>query len=130
MHLGDALVEQRSASFELKRAIIDLGVSSEVAVARTAAALTGEYGGIDVVVSNAAARITPDRSQQEQADEFIDVANGGTHAMLRSFGPVLRPGGRLIVVASSFGTLGSLDERLIPELAHGPTHNHPGESIQ
>jgi NAD(P)-dependent dehydrogenase (short-subunit alcohol dehydrogenase family) len=32
--------------------------------------------------------------------------------MLRSFGPVLRPGGRLIVVASALGTLGHLDPRL------------------
>src|SRR5260370_319820 len=35
-------------------------------------------------------------------------------AVLRSFGPVLRPGGRLIVVASSLGTLGHLDPRLRP----------------
>jgi carbonyl reductase 1 len=67
-----------------------------------------------VVVSNAAARITPALPQEQQADEFIAVANGGTHAMLRSFGPVVRPGGRLIVVASALGTLGHLDERLHP----------------
>jgi NAD(P)-dependent dehydrogenase (short-subunit alcohol dehydrogenase family) len=79
-----------------------------------AAELTRQYGGIDVVISNATARITPDLSQEEQADEFIDVANGGTHAMLRSFGPVVRPGGRLIVVASSLGTLGNLDARMHP----------------
>jgi hypothetical protein len=60
--------------------------------------------------------ITPDLPQEKQADEFIDVANGGTHAMLRSFGPMVRPGGRLIVVASALGTLGNLDERLHPQL--------------
>ncbi len=32
--------------------------------------------------------------------------------MLRSFGPVLRPGGRFLVVASSLGTLGHLDPAL------------------
>jgi NAD(P)-dependent dehydrogenase (short-subunit alcohol dehydrogenase family) len=69
---------------------------------------------VDIVVSNATARITPDRPQSEQADEFIDVANGATHAILRSFGPILRSGGRLIVVASSLGTLGHLDPRLHP----------------
>src|SRR3981189_1545238 len=57
-----------------------LDVTDAGAVARMAAALA-EDGGIDVVVSNATARITPDRPQEEQADEFIDVANGGTHAM-------------------------------------------------
>jgi len=40
------------------------------------------------------------------------VSNTATHAVLRSFGPVLRPGGRLLVVASSLGTLGHLDPRL------------------
>jgi len=72
------------------------------------------HGGADIVISNAIAALTPDRPQSEQADEFIDVANGGTHAVLRSFGPVLRPGGRLIVVASSLGTLGHLEPRLHP----------------
>ncbi|MDR3033869.1 MAG: SDR family NAD(P)-dependent oxidoreductase [Kitasatospora sp.] len=84
------------------------------AVTRLASALAGRHGGVDIVISNAIAPLTPDRPQSEQADEFIDVANGGTHAMLRSFGPVLRPGGRLIVVASALGTLGHLDPRLHP----------------
>jgi NAD(P)-dependent dehydrogenase (short-subunit alcohol dehydrogenase family) len=91
-----------------------LDVTDADAVARLAAELHERHGGVDIALSNAVARITPDRSQSEQADEFIDVANGGTHAILRSFGPVLRPGGRLIVVASSLGTLGHLDSRLHP----------------
>lgn len=91
-----------------------LDVTDTGAIARMAADLAGRYGGIDVVISNAGARITPDLPQEKQADEFIDVANGATHAVLRSFGPVIRPGGRLIVVASSLGTLGNLDERLHP----------------
>ena len=91
-----------------------LDVTDAGAVARLATEIEERHGGVDIVVSNAIARITPDRPQSEQADEFIDVANGGTHAMLRSFGPVLRPGGRLIVVASSLGTLGRLDPRLHP----------------
>jgi NAD(P)-dependent dehydrogenase (short-subunit alcohol dehydrogenase family) len=93
-----------------------LDVTDAGAVARMAAGLAEQYGGIDVVISNATARMTPDRSQEEQADEFVDVANGGTDAILRSFGPVMRPGGRLIVVASSLGTLGNLDPRLHPLL--------------
>jgi carbonyl reductase 1 len=91
-----------------------LDVTDARAVATLAAELKETHGGVDIVVSNAAARITPDRAQSEQADEFIDVANGGTHAMLRSFGPILRPGGRLTVVASSLGTLGHLNPRLHP----------------
>ncbi|GAA3399346.1 SDR family NAD(P)-dependent oxidoreductase [Cryptosporangium minutisporangium] len=89
-----------------------LDVSDATAVAAAAADFAGQ--GLDVVLSNAAARLTPDRTQREQADEFITVANGGTHAMLRSFGPVVRPGGRLVVVASSLGTLGNLPEAVRP----------------
>jgi NAD(P)-dependent dehydrogenase (short-subunit alcohol dehydrogenase family) len=91
-----------------------LDVADTGAVAGLAAELADRHGGVDIVVSNAIAALTPDRPQSEQADEFINVANGGTHAVLRSFGPVLRPGGRLIVVASSLGTLGHLDSRLHP----------------
>ena len=86
-----------------------LDVADAGAVAGLAAELADRHGGVDIVMSNAIAALTPDRPQSEQADAFIDVANGGTHAVLRSFGPVLRPGGRLIVVASSLGTLGHLD---------------------
>jgi len=91
-----------------------LDVTDTGAIAALAAELGERHGGVDIVISNAIAPLTPERSQAEQADAFIDVANGGTHAVLRSFGPVLRPGGRLIVVASSLGTLGHLDPRLHP----------------
>lgn len=86
----------------------------DVTDAQAVAALAAELGAVDIVVSNAVGPLRPDRSQAEQADTFIDVANGGTHAVLRSFGPVLRPGGRLIVVASALGTLGHLDRALWP----------------
>ncbi|MFF4756220.1 SDR family NAD(P)-dependent oxidoreductase [Streptomyces sp. NPDC002514] len=89
-----------------------LDVTDTDAIAHLADELAARYGGIDIVVSNAVARLLPDESQAERADEFIDVSNTATHAVLRSFGPVLRPGGRLIVVASSLGTLGHLDPRL------------------
>jgi carbonyl reductase 1 len=91
-----------------------LDVTDAGAVDRLAVELRQRHGGVDIVISNAIAPLTPGRPQSEQADQFIDVANGGTHAMLRSFGRVLRPGGRLIVMASSLGTLGHLDPRLHP----------------
>ncbi|MGW2747786.1 SDR family NAD(P)-dependent oxidoreductase [Streptomyces sp. NPDC001450] len=89
-----------------------LDVTDTEAIDRLAGELHQQYGGVDVVISNAVARVLPDESQSERADEFIDVSNTATHAILRSFGPVLRPGGRLLVVASSLGTLGHLDARL------------------
>jgi NAD(P)-dependent dehydrogenase (short-subunit alcohol dehydrogenase family) len=72
------------------------------------------HGGVDVVISNAAARITPDRSSAEQVRNFVDTNNFGATRMIRAFGPLLQPGGRFLVVASDFGTLRSL-----------PTHLHP-----
>lgn len=89
-----------------------LDVTDTDAVGRLADDVTRQYGGIDVVLSNAVTRLLPQDSQSGRADEFIDVSNTATHAVLRAFGPVLRPGGRLIVVASSLGTLGHLDPRL------------------
>lgn len=91
-----------------------LDVTDTPAIARLAAELQARHGGVDVVLSNAVARVLPDESQAERADEFIDVSNTATHAVLRAFGPVLRPGGRLLVVASGLGTLGHLDARLHP----------------
>jgi carbonyl reductase 1 len=89
-----------------------LDVTETDAITRLAAELQARYGGVDVVISNAVARVLPEESQAERADEFIDVSNTATHAILRSFAPILRPGGRLIVVASTLGTLGHLNPRL------------------
>ena len=80
-------------------------------------ALAGRRGGFDIVISNASARMTPDRSPAEQVDLLVDTNNSGALRVLRSFGPVLNPGGRLVVVSSSFGTLGHLDPRVRPLFA-------------
>lgn len=85
-----------------------LDVTDGEAVRRLAA----ELGGVDIVVSNAVGPLEPGKTAVEQVDEFADVANLGAQYMLRAFGPILRPGGRLIVVASSLGTLAQLPEDL------------------
>jgi NAD(P)-dependent dehydrogenase (short-subunit alcohol dehydrogenase family) len=106
-----------------------LDVSDDAAVAQLAADLQAEYGGVDIVISNAVAPLTPDRTQAEQADQFIAVANGGTESVLRAFGPVLRPGGRLLVVASSLGTLDQLDPKLRP-LFDGPSFDEIVQTVE
>jgi NAD(P)-dependent dehydrogenase (short-subunit alcohol dehydrogenase family) len=95
-----------------------LDVTEPDAVARLATELAEEHGGVDIVVSNAGARLTRDLPQEKQVDEFVDSANGGAHAVLDSFGPVLRPGGSLVVMASALGTLGNLDPAVRPLFAH------------
>jgi NAD(P)-dependent dehydrogenase (short-subunit alcohol dehydrogenase family) len=92
----------------------ELDVTDTDAVAALAGELHEQHGGVDVVISNASARMTPDRSPADQVDGLVDTNNLGAIRMLRSFAPILRPRGRLLVVASSFGTLGHLDARLRP----------------
>jgi carbonyl reductase 1 len=65
-------------------------------------------GTVDIVISNAAARMSPDRPPAAEVDAVVETNILGTVRMLRAFRPVLRPGGRFLVVASSFGRLGHL----------------------
>ncbi|OIJ99292.1 carbonyl reductase [Streptomyces sp. MUSC 14] len=110
MDAAHQVAQAPSARARVEGEVLD--VTDTDAVARLAEDLRARHGGVDIVVSNAVARLLPGESQAERADEFIDVSNTATHAVLRSFGPVLRPGGRLLVVASSLGTLGHLPPRL------------------
>lgn len=91
-------------------ALVD--VSDQASVARFAEQLCDRHGGLDVVFSNAAARITPAEPPAAQVRSFVATNNWGTTRVLRSFLPLLREGGRIFVVASSFGTLRSLPEAL------------------
>ncbi|MER7244002.1 SDR family NAD(P)-dependent oxidoreductase [Kribbella sp. NPDC000426] len=74
--------------------------------------LAEELGVVDIVVSNAVGPLEPGKAPGEQVDGFVDVANLGAQYVLRAFGPRVRAGGRLIVVASSLGTLEQLPEGL------------------
>src|SRR4051795_6863822 len=56
-------------------------------------ALAEGPGGFDIVISNASARTTPDRTPAEQVDLLVDTNNSGALRVLRSFGPALNPGG-------------------------------------
>jgi NAD(P)-dependent dehydrogenase (short-subunit alcohol dehydrogenase family) len=49
--------------------------------------------------------VEPDDRPSEVVGEYVDVNNLGTTRVLRAFAPRLRDGGRLVVVASSLGTL-------------------------
>jgi carbonyl reductase 1 len=89
-----------------------LDVTGDAAVADFADELRRLHGGVDIVLSNAAARLTPGTPQAELVELFVDTNNLGTTRMLRAFSPILRPGGRLLVVASDFGSLRSLPASL------------------
>ena len=100
--------EGLSPRFEL------LDVTDTANVEALAGTLRERHGGVDIVLSNAAARISPDLSNDEQIRSFVDTNNLGAHRMIRAFGPVLNDGARFVVVASSFGSLRHLLARLRP----------------
>jgi NAD(P)-dependent dehydrogenase (short-subunit alcohol dehydrogenase family) len=77
-------------------------------------ALAQELGEVDIVFSNATARMSPDADPADEVDAVAQTSNVATSRMLRAFAPRLRPGGRLIVVASALGTLDKLEPRARP----------------
>jgi NAD(P)-dependent dehydrogenase (short-subunit alcohol dehydrogenase family) len=89
-----------------------LDVSEPSSVEAFAYYLEQTHHGVDVVISNAAARISPDRSQADQVKNFIQANNHGTYHILQAFRPLLKDNARLVVVASSFGSLRHLNPAL------------------
>jgi NAD(P)-dependent dehydrogenase (short-subunit alcohol dehydrogenase family) len=81
------------------------------------AALAAELGTVDIVFSNATARMSPDADPTDEVDAVAETSNLATTRMLRAFAPRLQPGGRLIVVASALGTLDKLDGRVAGRFA-------------
>jgi NAD(P)-dependent dehydrogenase (short-subunit alcohol dehydrogenase family) len=77
----------------------------DVADPRAAAGLAERLGSIDIVFGNAVMRVGPDDDPRAIVDAYTQVNNFGTTRLLRAFAPRLRDGGRLLVVASSLGTL-------------------------
>jgi carbonyl reductase 1 len=89
-----------------------LDVADSDSVAAFADLVRRRHGGVDIVVSNAAARISRDRADADQVREFVNTNNLGTTRMIRAFGPLLRPDARFLVVASAFGSLRRLADPL------------------
>jgi carbonyl reductase 1 len=91
-----------------------LDVAEPDAIERFTADLAAERGGVDIFISNAAARMSRDADPADEVDAVVATNNLATLRVLRAVPPVLRPGGRLLVVASGLGTLNNLDQRLWP----------------
>ncbi|HTJ35838.1 MAG TPA: SDR family NAD(P)-dependent oxidoreductase [Dactylosporangium sp.] len=86
----------------------------DVADPGAAERLAEKLGAVDIVFGNAVMRVGPDDDPAAIVDEYAEVNNFGTTRLLRAFAPRLPDGGRLIVVASSFGTLHHLAPVLHP----------------
>ena len=85
-----------------------LDVSKRDAVARFADELAARHGGIDIVLSNHYTRVEPQDNPAEVIDQYVEANNLGTTSMLRHFAPLMRDGGRLLVIASRAGSLRAL----------------------
>jgi NAD(P)-dependent dehydrogenase (short-subunit alcohol dehydrogenase family) len=85
-----------------------LDVGEPEAAARLAAQLRQRHGGVDIVFGNAVMRVGPDDDPRAIVHRYTEVNNFGTTRLLRAFAPLLREHGRLLVVASSLGTLHQL----------------------
>jgi carbonyl reductase 1 len=75
-------------------------------------ALAAELGEVDIVFSNATSRMSPDADPAAEVDAVAETNNLAACRMLRAFAPRMRPGGRLVIVASALGTLDKLDSRI------------------
>jgi len=89
-----------------------LDVTDDASVAAFAETIRERHGGVDIVISNAGARISREHSQAEQVALFVNTNNHGTYRMLQGFWPILRDDARFLVVASGFGSLVNLPSSL------------------
>jgi NAD(P)-dependent dehydrogenase (short-subunit alcohol dehydrogenase family) len=98
---------------QVRGEIFDVGRPG--AAATLAEEIRRRHGGIDIVYGNAVMRLEPDDEDRAVISDYVEVNNLGTTRLLRSFTPLLHDGGRLIVVASSLGTLSYLPPVLHPQ---------------
>lgn len=89
-----------------------LDVTDDASVKALAGVIHERHKGVDIVLSNAASRISASVPQAEQVAQFINTNNHGTYRMIKAFAPLLKDGARFVVVASSFGSLRHLPEGL------------------
>src|SRR4051812_27548681 len=115
-HVDRVLLTGRNPE-RVQRAAGELGVEGRVLDVRDPAAihaLADELGHVDIVFSNATARMSPDADPADEVDAVAETNNLATTHMLRAFGP---RAGKLIVVASALGTLDKLPEPVRPQFA-------------
>lgn len=91
-----------------------MDVTNDTAVHDAANALSERHGRVDIVISNAAARMLKGDAFPDIVRGFADTNNGGQRRMTNHFVPIMKDGGTFLVVVSSFGSLTKLPEELWP----------------
>jgi carbonyl reductase 1 len=85
-----------------------LDIADAASIESLAAHLRAQHGGIDLLIQNAAYAPLPGVPGGTQVRTMIQTNNHGTARLLEAMRPLLRPGARVLVVASGFGTLTQL----------------------
>ena len=99
---------------QAKTHFVQLDVTKPASISALAELLKANHGGVDIVASNAAARISKDTAQSEQVRGFVATNNHGSRALFGALEPLLLPHARYVMVASSFGQLHNLPPQLHP----------------
>jgi NAD(P)-dependent dehydrogenase (short-subunit alcohol dehydrogenase family) len=108
--VADAARRVAGAKAEVRPWVLD--VRDGGAVQAFADELAAAHGGVDIVFSNHYQRVMPSDAPAAVVAHYMDTNNLGTTRVLRAFAPLLRRGGRLLVVASTLGTLHELPAAL------------------
>jgi NAD(P)-dependent dehydrogenase (short-subunit alcohol dehydrogenase family) len=101
-----ALEQLAGARARVRGEVLD--VSDRDAVSRVADSLRERHGGVDLVLSNHYRRVDPEDDPAAVIDRYVAVNNLGTTRVLRAFAPLVRDRGKLLVVASTAGSLRAL----------------------
>ena len=70
--------------------VLPLDVTRDAEISAVFDTLKSKWDGIDIVIQNAAARITRDTPQADQVAGFVDTNNHGTLRVIEAFVPLLR----------------------------------------
>ncbi len=104
--VAESLKKISGVSAQIRGEVLD--VSRRDAVERFARDLADRHGGVDLVFSNHYTRVEPDDNPADVIDYYVETNNLGTTSVLRCLAPLLRDGGRLLVIASRAGSLRAL----------------------
>jgi len=104
--VAQSVRELTEARAEVRGEVLD--VANRDAVVRFADKLAAQHGGVDIVLSNHSTRVEADDDPAEVIDHYVEANNLGTTSILRHIAPLIRDGGRLLVIASRAGSLRAL----------------------
>ena len=107
----------QAAAREIERAnanvrVAELDVTDPTSIEKLSGLLKDRHDGVNLVASNAAARISKSVPQAQQVRDFVETNNHGSRALYRALAPLLRDNARFVFVASAFGSLQNLPAHL------------------